>query len=388
MKPPHELAKRLAAQWRRHDLRLLRLTTPTAWPLRLPIGRPSPVQLETALDSVRDHVRDWNRVSIGTVMWDTVSYRGASTPIRVPIYWIISRPSEWIEACAEPAIREQYSRLSGLCDVTPKHFHRIWIAKPHLWQERDEAAVLAAARVAEQLEPDCAQGLPLRALAHAEIDTKFYEQNRSLLIALLDCRFDGAVADLGLEDFLGAAREDDHWVLLVDLDGRQLPFSRQRVRTTELAAIDQLPGTHLIVVENERSLHQLPELAGSLAVLGCGLDLAWLASSALRDKRIAYWGDTDTWGLHMLAQARGHAPHLHPILMDQKTFTDHAPGRAVREPQTAPTSLLSLLTETERSLFSHLASIEKGRLEQEFLPVSLAHDTLKAWQCNAAPSQR
>lgn len=379
MKSPRDIAERLAAQWRRHDLCLLRLTTPAAWPLRLPIGRPPPARLETALDSVRTHVRAWDSVSTGTITWETVSYRGASEPIRVPIYWILSRPSEWIEACADPAICRHYAALSRLCDATPEHFHRVWIGKPYLWLEREESAVRAAARLAEQLEPGCAQGLPLRALAHAEVDTKFYEQHRPLLVALLDCRFDGTVADLGLEDFLGAAREDDHWVLLVDLDGRQLPFSRHRVRTTELAATDKLPGTHLVAVENERSLHQLPPLTGTLAVLGCGLDLAWLASPALRDKRIAYWGDIDTWGLHMLAQARSHAPPLHPILMDQETFAAHATRRAVREPQAAPTSLLAHLTETERTLFTHLTSIEKGRLEQEFLPISLAHDALTAW---------
>ncbi len=56
-------------------------------------------------------------------------------------------------------------------------------------------------------------------------------------------------------------------------------------------------------------------------MLGAGLNLGWLAAPWLQERTVAYWGDLDTWGLHMLAIARGHVPHLHALLMDRATFT-------------------------------------------------------------------
>jgi hypothetical protein len=47
------------------------------------------------------------------------------------------------------------------------------------------------------------------------------------------------------------------------------------VPAAELATTG-LPGTHVLVIENERSLYQLPSLPDTVAVLGSGLDLAWM----------------------------------------------------------------------------------------------------------------
>ena len=72
-----------------------------------------------------------------------------------------------------------------------------------------------------------------------------------------------------------------------------LPFEQQRVRVSELYSV-ALPGTHLVIVENETSLHQLPPLPQTVVILGAWLDLEWVRASWLHSKKLAYWGDIDT----------------------------------------------------------------------------------------------
>ena len=116
----------------------------------------------------------------------------------------------------------------------------------------------------------CALGRPLRALSALGVDSKFFERNRGLLIQLLDVRFEGEVSDRGLgEEFLGALSEGDHWLLVAPLGPGLLPFSQQRIRASELQSV-ALPGSHVLIVENERCLHQLPALADTVACWGRG----------------------------------------------------------------------------------------------------------------------
>ena len=73
--------------------------------------------------------------------------------------------------------------------------------------------MVQAARVAFMLEPGFAEGRPLRLLSLEGIDTKFFERNARLVTTLLDERFDGEVSRQGLETFLGAIVDGDHWLL-------------------------------------------------------------------------------------------------------------------------------------------------------------------------------
>src|SRR5690606_23202284 len=126
-----------------------------------------------------------------------------------------------------------------------------------------------------------------------------------------------------------------------------------------------------------RSLHQLPQPApDTIAVLGAGLNLGWLAAPWLQGRSVAYWGDLDTWGLHMLGIARNHLPHLHALLMDRTTFDVHQP-LAVAEPVHAHEPASEALLPEEAALDTHLRTQEKGRLEQEFLPTDAVHRAVR-----------
>lgn len=381
MHSPETLAHKLERQWQNADYREARLlqTNDTTWPIRLSIGKPTADQVTHRIETVRAHIKNWNTISIGTIEWSTANYRAISQPIEVPTVWTLNRPSEWIAACRSKTIEEEYKALMKLCAKTSSIDHTTWVRRRYLWQNKPLAEVIQAAALAERLSLGCAQGRPLRALSVAGIDSKFFERHRRLIIELLDTRYHGIVSEQGLESFLDAAHEHDHWLLLADLDGNLLPFKQQRIRSSELATVAPVPGSRLLIVENEQVLHLLPQMPDTLALLGAGNNLKWLRSKSLDGKSICYWGDLDTWGLRLLSKARALRPHLHPLLMDKKTFRRYAADKAVPETEPAQ-SPPSGLEPDEQNLFHYLRNLEKGRLEQEFIPEAAVHESLANWQ--------
>ena len=378
MKSPRELADKLARQWQDTDLRESRLLTPeSAFPFTLPIGKPSPSLVASDLTRVKQHIESWRSVTVGHINFKEVSYRATAGGVGIPIGWEIRNPDEWIQASASQTLRNEFTHLSAMIAETHEQFHRILIRQRSLSRGTAVAEVVQASKLALALEPGYARGKPLRTLSLEGIDTKFFERNQRLITALLDVRFDGEVGEAGLISFLDAAPEGEHWLLVVDLNGSQLPFRRLRITTQELQSTE-LPADRIIIVENERCLHQLPETPNTIAVLGCGFDLTWTQATWLQDKRVAYWGDIDTWGLALLAKARTNIPSLLPLLMTEAVFKSHRES-SVPEPVHANSDPSRNLTPEEHSLFHLLRTEERGRLEQEFLPIPLVHKAILDW---------
>ena len=389
MKSPHTLAAKLAQQWHSADWRERQLLGGgTAWPLALPIGQPDPAVFLNDAAALRSHLQQWRAVEalgLGHVQWQERRYRGSSDAIAVPTHWLLAKPSQYIAAIrhfkvpGHAQVHSDYARLSTLiAGVERPGFQRLLLRRLVQWRDTPTDAVIAAARMALQLEPGCAQGKPLRALAVQGNDTKFFERHASLLTALLDERFDGEASRQGLVGFLGAQPEDDHWLLIAPLAPGLLPFAQMRVRASELQTTP-LPARRILLVENERCLHQLPApVQDTIAVLGAGLNLGWLAAPWLQERSVAYWGDLDTWGLRMLATARHHLPHLHALLMDRATFSAHQ-HLAVAEPVHAPEPISGAQTPEEAALQAHLRAQARGRLEQEFLPTDTVHRAVRTW---------
>ena len=389
MKSPQALAARLAQHWNSADWRERQLLGATAaWPLTLAIGQPDTAVFLNDAAALRCHLQQWRAVEqhgLGSVQWQERRYRGSSDAIAVPTHWQLAKPSQCIAAISHfkvpghAQVKSDYARLSTLiAGVERPGFQRLLVRRLVQWRETPTEAVIAAAHTALQLEPGCAQGKPLRALAVQGNDTKFFERHASLLTALLDERFDGEASRQGLVGFLGALPEDDHWLLIAPLGPGLLPFAQMRVRASELLTIP-LPARRILLVENERCLHQLPApVQDTIAVLGAGLNLGWLAAPWLQERSVAYWGDLDTWGLRMLAIARGYVPHLQALLMDAATFSAHHP-LAVAEPVHAPQTACGALQPDEAALVEHLRAQDKGRLEQEFLPTDTVHRAVRTW---------
>lgn len=379
MKTPAQLAERLARLWENTGIREARLLGDAEWPLRVSIGRPPAETVAKDWSALAGHIRAWRAVTTGRVVWEAANYRATGAPVEIPVHWELSTPREWVRAASSRAVAQEFSTVESLLASTDPLFHSLFVRQRSAWKDKALAEVRKAAQLAMRLEPGCAGGAPLRAVPFPGIDSKFFERHESLILRLLDLRFDGEASRQGLETFLGAWRELDHWLLVADLDGHLLPFPQMRVRGSDLLSAD-LPAQHLLIVENDRCLHLLPRPSpGTLAILGAGNNLQWLAAPWVRRSRVAYWGDLDTWGLALLASARSRAPHLSALLMDRETFDEHTEAHAVAEPVSAGPVPPSALTEDESGLYQHLLSCERGRVEQEFLAPGKVAASLKAW---------
>lgn len=393
MKSPGELAALLARQWQRSAWREQHLlNSPERWPLRLPIGLPDAPTFRDAGLALRQHLQQWLAISKdgrghgpGSVEWEPRSYRGGAAPVEVPKTWVLPRPSDLIAAIGLFAahghadITADYQALVSVLAEVDVRFHRLLMRRLALWRHLPPAQAIAIAQVALQLTPGCAAGKPLRALALGGNDSKFFERHEGLLKAMLDELFDGEAGRQGLTAFLDASPEGEHWLLVAPMAEGLLPFRRLRVTTSELHQ-RALPSHRILLVENERCLHQLPNpLPGTIAILGAGLNLGWLSASWLRGRNVAYWGDLDTWGLVMLGTARNHLPHLRALLMDRATFDMHQ-HLAVTEPVHATNVASTLLQPNETALHQHLITLKKGRLEQEFLPATAVTQAIEDWK--------
>jgi len=378
MKSPTELSARLTKQWQNAELRATRLLSADAWPVQLPIGFPTAQQFVSQPTAIREHIALWRKVESGQVIWEEKKYIASSDFLELPKSWIINSPSDWIIATKNTNVIQEFKALEKIIPEVDSIFHRLIIRKRNLIISKPIDEVIKATRVSLNLEPNSAQGKPLRALSVNNCDSKFFERHRSLITQLLDIRFDNVVSDIGLEQFLNAADESDHWLLVVPLDNKLLPFEQLRIRASELEK-NELPATHIIIIENEQCLHQLPKLSNTIAILGAGLNLSWLKANWFKKKILAYWGDMDTWGLTILANARSKQSHLTAILMNQVTYDKYSDKFSVVEPQIADELPPPTLTDEEKLFYTALSSSDKGRLEQEFLPKSEVNNIFLAW---------
>jgi hypothetical protein len=378
MKSPAQIRIKLRKQWENASCREARLVgIAGSWPISLSIGKPNSSKIKNQLDAVKRHLEAWRKVTVGQVVFEDVVYRHASQAVSVPVAWRLNKPTQWIDAIGDASVRAEFRDLSELVQGSDRLFHSLLVRYRSLWRGKPMQEVLMATRLAMAIEPGCAQGRPLRTLSIEGIDTKFFERNAKLVTALLDARYEKQASELGLETFLGAAQEAEHWLLVVDLDGGLLPYEKLRVKSSELAK-RALPGTRVLIVENETSQHQLCPMEGTIAVLGSGFDLSWTQAGWLRGKQVAYWGDIDTWGLQFLAKAKQSLDPVESLLMDSETFDLHY-GSAVSEPIQADCKVPLGLDPSEAQLYLRLLSDRRGRLEQEFLPAPLVHRRLKEW---------
>jgi len=379
MKQPTEIATRLAQQWYKSDIREKRLLSSDGWPLRIPIGKPSAQTFVNDPLKIREHVKQWRNIKIGKVVWEETKYRESSEALEFPNVWELHNPSEWVKATNDKDVEREFFLLSTIASKVSPIFHNTIVRKRSIYRSRSAEEIILASEIAQKLTPQCASGKPLRALSVNNSDTKFIERNRQLLTEFLDILYENSVSKMGLETFLGAINEKDHWLLVIPLDKGLLPFQQQRIRSSELMTSD-LPGTHLIIVENEQCRYHLPTLPNTVAILGAGLNLSWLKSEHYSEKIMAYWGDIDSWGLTMLANARALQPTLTALMMNLEFFNKYRKDYAIKEPEIASLVPPTELTAEEITLYLELLASNKGRLEQEFVPEKMVKNILVNWR--------
>lgn len=226
-------------------------------------------------------------------------------------------------------------------------------------------------------------GLYLRQLPVSGIDTKWIDLHRRGVVADLLRRLKGYPAATDRQD--GQAREAAS-LDFYELCGLRRPTPRVRVlllcpamraacgglRDIE-APVEQLQQLCIrprqaLIVENQESAYSLPDFEGTVALVKLGnavslaAQLPWMNATA-----IVYWGDLDSHGLAILAQARKSLKSVTSILMDEDTLLGNR-DRWVQEPTLAGSAAEHLLTPGEREVYKGLVEGRWGdrvRLEQE-----------------------
>lgn len=428
MKSPKQIRQQLSKQWHNanHRIELLlgvldeQNQRISAFPITIKIGKPTNKAIEQETDKVKHHFQAWrefSKLNIATVTWETHIYRATNEEISYPNYLIINTMQEWY---ALLLLENDKQQMQQLLDLLNHNFVQAWqTAKPtiayaqlsllirqlKLISNYDINTLIQVLLMANLLSKNCANGLPLRALTLDKIltngidlaeifsnylpllknnlDSKFLENHRKLLCLLLATRFDNiSNSKTGLEEFLNADKTGVHWLLLAEFSSQKqwLPFQQMRLRDTDLANITNIPFETIVIVENEQCLYQLQAiekyglLDKVLVVLGAGNNLTWLANSVWADKKILYWGDIDSWGLAILSQARALQPHIIAVMMDEDTLQQHQNYSVIES--NSYSNLPQFLTEEEQKLFQYLIT-DNIRLEQEFIAVEWVKTWLK-----------
>ena len=161
-----------------------------------------------------------------------------------------------LQRCRGMQVKSDYTRLGALIAAVERPgFQRLLVRRLVQWRDTGRCRH-AAARMALQLEPGCAQGRPLRALAVQGNDSKFLSATPARSPALLDDRFDGARPAARGWWFLARCRRTT-----TGCSSPRWPWPAALCTPAcvrQRAANDTVPAHRILLVENERCLHQLP----------------------------------------------------------------------------------------------------------------------------------
>ena len=310
----------------------------------------------------------------------TVTFRGAAHQklgrVRIPERITLESIEDLAVCAGETDALRRFFRLVEALETREPRMIR--------WLTERPLAALASEDLLPQLFDIAAhfQSYPrpnrfARELGIPGVDSKFVEENRTVLIEWLDCllpaeAIDATVrglADHGFERRYGLRFEDPQmrfrW-----LDPSRAPggITDATIPLPQLAAYAPACG-HVIVTENKINFLALPQSADVLAIFGGGYaidllrDLPWIANQPLH-----YWGDLDTHGFAILSRLRQYFPHTRSFLMDHDTLVMHRNLWTQELSGTRVLRDLPSLDPHEQALYDDLRNDRLGdrvRLEQE-----------------------
>lgn len=369
---PQELVGQVQRLWERGVLLRAALSGAPIFPKALRVRRPSAQDVGARFDEVRQWVRDLEEGSRahGYVLeLEEVAHRQVGRN-RLPSRVIIHTDADALRMIGKVRAAARFHELR---EQTVAAFPALaeWIAKrPMRVLELEESwpRVLAVLR---WFHDRPSTGLYRRQLEIEGVDTKFIENNRQLIMELLDVILppERIVTERGASfDRRYGLREKPSLVRFRFLDESQFihGLSDLSVPAEELARLP-VSAEDVIVTENEVNGLALVPRPKTLVIFGQGYALERLGEIPwLRSRRLHYWGDIDTHGFVMLDRFRAHFPDATSLMMDQETLIAHR-ELWVTEPEPS-TESFTRLTDAEHQLARDLRRGTFGeqlRLEQE-----------------------
>ena len=372
-----DLKSRLQKEWERGRLLAALLTGETLFPLRVPLKHPSSLELFDQYEGVKGWIGELvqnSRRERGKgydLEWLEVNHRQFGKN-RIPVAAVFEKEKDalWFIGKRQEAnsFRLFFQRaLDSFPGVRP------WLEKNPL--KALEIIVLwpRLEVVLRWLQTHPRPNIYIRQMEIAGVDTKFIEQHKKLLGALLDLVLPPGAIDerargvAGFEQrygFLSKPPQIRLRVLDPSLYIRGL--SDLQIPADDFSRLD-LPVQRVFIAENDINGLSFPDMGKSMVVFGLGYGLDLLSKAGwLRGKEIFYWSDIDTHGFAMLDQLRHCFPQARSLLMDRTTLMDH---RMLWGREQTPTNReLTRLDPAEHELYEDLRNnrlAEALRLEQE-----------------------
>ncbi|WP_263078376.1 DUF3322 domain-containing protein [Endozoicomonas sp. Mp262] len=374
-------------EWNRWDRLRDRLLGKRPLPVRVSLRAPTGEQALSNLSHFYDYIRQWREWKpAAQVQWQERHYHQIGRQ-RIPVALELHSLQDLFEALGQEATVKSKQWETLICrflQVDSRLYETVIRNLPGL-EKLPKSDIEPLANLLPQLKKNMGSGLYLRALPVKGVDTKFIENNEPLISDLLQVIHPDTPirnARYGLSQWLGCKEKPKGWLIVRPLcpkTKRQMMGLSELKMTTNALKETPLPGTHIVVIENEQSGYSLPDLPNTVAVVGGGKNISWMSTSWLSSRHIGYWGDIDTWGLAILSDARNYQPHLRPLMMDWNTLNQFS-DRMSYEENPVPT-LPDNLTADEISLFNQLnkGQPQQNRLEQERLPQDYIEDSLLEW---------
>ncbi len=362
-----------------------RLSGQKPFPIRIGLKPPTGKSAITDMRHFQKYVQQWRSYSQQKfVQWEKRNYRILSEQ-QVPKFFVLENMEELIECVGEKARQRSkvwQTNMAPLLELNDTCYSAL-IKHLDSFEQMSAVDGQLLAELIPQLSQGMGLGLYLRALPFVGVDTKFLETHQALLADVLDAINDSVVStNGGLLKWLGCIENPRGWLTIRPLCEKVkskiggfpvLQLSSDVLRSQEI------PAANILVVENMQSGLALPCLEDTVAIFGGGKNISWMDALWLKDKRVAYWGDLDTWGLSILSEVRSMLTTIMPLMMDMETLGLHE-DRMVVEPipcEICPASL----TGKEEEIFTGLQSgaYKNSRLEQERLSADYIAGKLNSW---------
>lgn len=382
MLSPEAILALLSARWRA----LLRAEAAgaSAFPLRVPFGKPTPQSdfalLQSEIAALAAAPLPW------TIEWGEVSTRRWGRqrwPVRVTFDSLDAVAAALGRSLELERFRAALAHSREQCPALEpwlQHCGDRILDHLEIWP-----GLLSVCRVFDQNpRPHCfPRQIP------APVSTKFIEQNTGILRSLLDCVL-GDRAQLDRTGFYQRfhLRTEPPAIRFRFLDPALQqscgwPAADCSISVPDFANL-QGPIPRVLIVENRDVFLCLPVLPRTLAVFGSGKAAALLPLCGwLEAADLLYWGDCDEAGYGILSALRARFPALRSLLMDASAWTQWqhlaVPGRR------DPSATHKFLTPSERAA---LATVQAGpwMLEQERIPPAAAEAALRVLLAENQPA--
>jgi hypothetical protein len=387
---PGDVKTLLGAKWDKGAI-LSELILPNGlFPLRIKLTGPKNAEIGARFSEVSDWIKrlrtsSKNSLGYGYILREKeTNIRGLSRN-RIPAHAVVETLDDAVKLLKKAEQAQQYADFcDGLMRAFPDSapdIRRFLAKSPNRWHSySEERRELILVLKWMRTHPD--SGLYLRQVDIEGLDTKYVENRKSVLAALLDVLeqdTNGSRSTKSFEQNYGF-RPKPTIVRFRFLD----PALYLQGLSDIGAPVEQFTGmdpevTRVFITENEINGLCFPELSGSMVIFGLGYgvdvlkDIPWL-----KDKDIVYWGDIDTHGFAMLSEVRSFLPQTVSMLMNEATLLRY---QTLWSSERSPArGNLPHLSDAETTLFENLKANVYGenvRFEQERIPYGRVLEALR-----------